>query len=161
MWNQYSMECICVLILFAWDKRSTMFILCFGSWGAQTIHYFEIIWLVEGPFSARFNQHGSSVFIKCLWPTIDRWWSIVCTRRCSVYLHQPTSLVGWDSWFIVEGEGLSEVWDDLQRNEGVNRVAAIEEVQGFLLPLGIPSLYLKQSLSTSGVYFISWNLLNL
>jgi hypothetical protein len=69
MWNQYSMECICVLILFAWDKRSTMFILCFGSWGAQTIHYFEIIWLVEGPFNARFNQHDSSVFIECLWPT--------------------------------------------------------------------------------------------
>jgi hypothetical protein len=36
----------CVLILFdvdAWDKISTMFILCFGSWGAQTIHYFELI----------------------------------------------------------------------------------------------------------------------
>jgi hypothetical protein len=46
MLNQYSVECICVLILFdvdAWDKILTMFILCFGSWGAQTIHYFELI----------------------------------------------------------------------------------------------------------------------
>jgi hypothetical protein len=42
----------CVLILF---EISTMFILCFGSWGAQTIHYFELKSLVEGPFSARFN----------------------------------------------------------------------------------------------------------
>jgi hypothetical protein len=42
---------------------------CFGSWGVQTIHYFEFIWLVEGPFNAKFNQHGSSVFIECLWPT--------------------------------------------------------------------------------------------
>ena len=45
--------------------------LCFGSWGAQTVHYFEFIWLVEDTFNARFNQQGSSVFIECLWPTID------------------------------------------------------------------------------------------
>jgi hypothetical protein len=63
----------CVLILFdvdAWNKISIVFILCFGSWGAQTIHYFELIWLVESPFNARFNQHDSSIFIECLWPPI-------------------------------------------------------------------------------------------
>ena len=52
----------CVLNLFdvdAWGKIWTMFILCFGSSGAQTILHFELIWLVEGPFSGRFNQHGS------------------------------------------------------------------------------------------------------
>ena len=53
-------------------KISIVFILCFGSWDAQTIYYFELIWLVEGPFNARFNQHGLLVFIKCLWPTNDK-----------------------------------------------------------------------------------------
>jgi hypothetical protein len=27
----------------AWDKISTVFILCFGSTGTQTIHYFKLI----------------------------------------------------------------------------------------------------------------------
>jgi hypothetical protein len=27
----------------AWDKISTVFILCFGFWDAQTIDYFELI----------------------------------------------------------------------------------------------------------------------
>jgi hypothetical protein len=44
----------------------------------KTIHYFELIWLVESPFSATFSQHGSSVFIECLWPT-------------NITLHNPTS----------------------------------------------------------------------
>jgi hypothetical protein len=49
-----------------WDKVPTVFILCFGFWGSQTIDYFKLIWLVEGPFSAKLNQHGSSHFNKCL-----------------------------------------------------------------------------------------------
>jgi hypothetical protein len=54
----------------AWDKVPTVFILYFGFWGSQTIDYFELIWLVEGPFNAKFNHHGSSHFSTCLWPTI-------------------------------------------------------------------------------------------
>jgi hypothetical protein len=59
----------CVLIFFnidAWNKVPIVFSVCFEFWGSQNIDYIELIYLVEGPFSAKLNQHGSLVFSKCL-----------------------------------------------------------------------------------------------
>ena len=42
-----------------------------GFWGFQTIDYFELTSLVEGPFPAKFNQRDSSHLSKALSPTIN------------------------------------------------------------------------------------------
>jgi hypothetical protein len=51
-------------------QHCSAFVLGFGV-VKLTIDYFELIWLVEGPFSAKLNQHGSLAFNECMSPTIE------------------------------------------------------------------------------------------